>query len=123
MDKIIERISWETTAIETGAGGLPLDIPNPVIRNVSFSHPIEQSAIDFAKTLGIEAKNIPSYNGQINRLVEFSIPMKVLRKAVVPALNREQQSQLIQNKLDRFEEENQIQEAYDRKHNLGGYSY
>ena len=123
MDKLIERISWETSAREEGAGGMPLEIPNPVIRTVCFNHTIEESTIAFAKSLGIEAKNVPSRDGQINGVVEFSIPMSVLRAAVIPPLSRDQENQAISNRLACIEEENLIQEASDRKNNEGAWSY
>ena len=123
MEDFVDRLAWETNASFDGAGGIPEEVPNPVIRTVSFSHVVEQKFIDFAKSVGIEAKNIPSHNGETNGLVELTIPMKVLRNGTVPAYSEAQEFQKVQNRLACQEEENQINDAYDRKHNLGSYSY
>jgi hypothetical protein len=122
LHELIDRLSWETSTTFEGTGSIPEDVPNPVIWKASFSDKVEESFINYAKAIGIEAKNIPSRDGQINGVVELSIPHKVLRQPT-PALSEAQDFQAVQNKLARQEEENLINEAYDRKHNLGSYSY
>ncbi len=122
MDSIVERICWETRATFEGASGMPMEIPNPVERFISFNRPIEKEVIDFAASIGVTVSNVPESDGTISGYVKFEIPMKVLRHGVIPPLRAEQDMEKLLNKLGHITEEYEIQDAYDRKNNLGAYS-
>ena len=123
MDEIVDRICWETRATYEGATGMPLEISDPVERFISFNRPIGQQAIDFGKSMGVIVENIPESDGIVTGYVKFTIPMKVLRHGTIPPLTREQENTQLRNKLRMIEQENLEQEDWDRRHNLGAFSY
>ena len=123
MNEIVDRISWETRAAVIGASGMPMEITDPVERFVEFNRPVGQQAIDFGTSIGVLVQNVPEPDGSITGYVKFSIPMKVLRDGIIPPLSTEQENTQLRNKLNSIEQENIMQQEYDRKHNLGAFSY